>query len=110
MQSGPRPALEMPEAKLALELLVRLLAHLVGPDRRRQCAQQHAGRQVVVVELALAGGPPLASHPATLPRPADDGYCPTPRRLPPGRATQRTGQPSQRREFEGQSWKTNALN
>src|ERR687889_277956 len=63
VQPAPGAALEVVEAELLLELLVRLLAHPPGLDRRRQLLQRRLGRQVGQVVLALAGGAALAHEP-----------------------------------------------
>ena len=65
-QPRPRAALEVAEAQLLFELLVRLLADPARLDRGGEGAQRRPGRQVAQVELALAGGSPLADEPGFL--------------------------------------------
>ena len=68
VQPGPGPALEVPETKFALELLVRLLAYPARLDRRSQRAQRRPERQVAQVELAFAGRAPFADQPRLIAR------------------------------------------
>ena len=81
MHVGPGPALETPETRSALELLVRLLAHPAPPGVSGQGTQRGGGRKVARVELALAGGAPLPTRPACQ---AGGGCWPTPHGRPPG--------------------------
>jgi hypothetical protein len=49
-----RPALEVVEAKLLLQLLVSLLTDPAGLDHRRQFVKRGVGRQIGQVVLLLA--------------------------------------------------------
>src|SRR3954453_10504163 len=66
VQPAPRAALEVVEAELLLELLVRLLAHPARLDGRRQLLEGRVGREVREVVLALAAGAVLAHQPHLL--------------------------------------------
>src|SRR4051795_10529852 len=66
VQPAPRAALEVVEAQLLLELLVRLLAHPARLDGRRQLLEGRVGREVREVALALAAGAVLAPQPHLL--------------------------------------------
>ena len=63
VQPGPRPALEMVEPQLFLQLLVRLLARPAHPYRDRQDLEPCPRRQVRQIVFALAGCTVLADHP-----------------------------------------------
>src|SRR3712207_6376314 len=63
VQPRPRAPLELAEAQLLLELLVRLLADPARLDRGRERAQRRAGGEVAEVVLALAAAAPLAHQP-----------------------------------------------
>src|SRR3954453_2583785 len=66
VQPPPGAALEVVEAQLLLELLVRLLAHPARLDQRRQLLQGRVRREVREVVLSLARGPALADQPDLL--------------------------------------------
>jgi hypothetical protein len=68
VQADPASALVVAQAQLLLELLVRLLAHPPGLDRRGQVGEGRIGRVVAQVVLALAAGPLLAHQPSFLAR------------------------------------------
>ena len=70
VEPGPGAALEVVEPQLHLELLVRLLAHPAGLDRRDQDPERRAGGVVGQVVLALASGAPLPDQPERLARQA----------------------------------------
>src|SRR3954462_3953940 len=63
VQPGPGPALEVVEAELLLELLVRLLARPARLDQGRQLLERGLGRQVGEVVLPLTRGAVLAHQP-----------------------------------------------
>src|SRR3954453_13609334 len=63
VQPAPGAALEVVEAELLLELLVRLLAQPARLDGRRQLLEGRVRREVREVVLALARGPALADQP-----------------------------------------------
>ena len=54
VQPAPAAALEVAQPQLALELLVRLLAHLARLDQCRQDLERRVGRRVREVVLPLA--------------------------------------------------------
>lgn len=68
VQSSPRPALEVVEAKFFLQLLVRLLAGLARLDGGGQGTQGDVGGQVRQVVLPLAAGAAFANEPGLLTR------------------------------------------
>src|SRR5690349_15201895 len=68
VQPGPRASLEMAQAELLFELLVRLLARPARLDRGGEGAQGRLGRQVAEVVLALAAAAPLAYQPSLVAR------------------------------------------
>src|SRR3712207_8577711 len=84
VQPGPGPPLEVVEAELFLQLLVRLLAGPPGLDRRREGLQRRAGGMAgeVVLPLAAAAAP-AARPPATARRQAGGGRAATADRRPP---------------------------
>ena len=90
VQPGPGPAVVVPDPELALELLVRLLAHPARLDRSHQRTQRSAGRQVGKVELGTRRWNAIR-RPAKLPHPAGAGCSHRPRRRPRGPARRRTG-------------------
>ena len=66
VQARPGAALEVTQAQLALELLVRLLAHPARLARGSQGAQRRAGGQAAEAMLAFARWVPLAREPRFL--------------------------------------------
>jgi hypothetical protein len=68
VQPGPGPALEVVEAELLLELLVRPLARPARLDQGRQLLGRGLGRQVGEVVLPLTRGAVLADQPDLLAR------------------------------------------
>ena len=66
MQARPGAALEVVEAELLLELLVRLLEHPARLDQRRQDLERRVRRKVGEVVLRLARGTALAGQPDLL--------------------------------------------
>src|SRR3954453_16484699 len=63
VQPAPGAALEVVEAQLLLELLVRLLAHPARLDGPRQLLQGRVRREVREIVRAPARGPALADQP-----------------------------------------------
>ena len=73
VQPGPGPPLEVVEAELFLQLLVRLLAGPPGLGRRREGLQRRAGGMAGEVVLPLAAAAPLAHQPQLIARQAEIG-------------------------------------
>ena len=100
VRAGPRAALEVVEAELFLELLVRLLAHPARLAGDRQRLQVRVGRQSgeVILPLARVAGVPAARPRARRAhRPSAGTSAPRSSRSPAGAASAARPRPAARR-------------